>query len=231
MNVARGRHRAAADDGVAPLPVGDAASRAFDDGDERHEIPGVEDGVGHDVCSATGNEVVAMAIAPVVIARDAATQVGKGVAILIFVDAPMRRCQQDSFLDAGTAADVYRAVVERGLHAIADEKVVKNGLIDDAENWFAMLEQRDERAKEIAVGDKALGAVNGVKHPLIGGIGLMIAVLFAHDAVVGIGRHNRCAHGFFGLGVSNGDGGEVGFQFNLNVAAIVWLDDLGAEVG
>lgn len=205
VNIAGGSNGTAAGDWVAASPVCDATSRSLDDGDERHEIPRVEDGVGHDICTPTGDKIIAVAITPIIVALDPLAEGGKGIPILVFIDVPMGSVEQNGIFDAGATADMNGSIIEMRALPITDQKVGKDGMIDDTKNGLARFDKGDERAKEIAIGDKCLRAINGIQHPLVGCVGLMMAEFLAQDAVVGKGSHNGVTHHLFGLHVGNGD--------------------------
>src|SRR4051812_35449119 len=86
---------------------------------------------------------------------------------------------------ARAGANLDRPAVQRGGRAVTDDKLLQHRLVDAAEDGLAAAEQTDERAPEWDAGDESLGAVDRIEHPHELGVGALVAVFLADDAVVG----------------------------------------------
>ena len=76
----------------------------------------------------------------------------------------------------------------------ADQIVADDRVVDHTEHRATILDERDQRAEQIRSCHEGFGAVDGVEHPAIAGVGLMAAILLAQDAVVGVGAGDEVAH-------------------------------------
>ena len=71
---------------------------------------------------------------------------------------------------------------------------------------LALMAQRDQGGPEGQAGNEGAGAVDGVEHPDELGVRAVLAILFADDAVVGIGRRDGRSDRPFGALVCGGHG-------------------------
>src|SRR4051794_29126729 len=126
MNYTVGSDRASAPNWVIAMPVGNAPTRALDDGDKRHQVPGVEDRVSHDVSAATGHEIVAVTIAPGIIALHALAEGRERFAVLILINAPMRGGEHDGVFQIGTMTYMNWTVIQQRHASIANQEIVED---------------------------------------------------------------------------------------------------------
>lgn len=218
--------------GRFPVPAGEAAAGAFDDGDEGEEVPGAEDGIEHDVGASGGDEEVAVAIPPGAEESGAAAQGFKGLVVLMAFDGGGVGAEDGGAFEGDALADADGAAVEGGGAAAAEAHFLKDGLVDAAGDGAAAVEQADEDAEEGDTGDKGFGAVDRIEDPDEFGIGAVGTEFLAEDAVVGVVFGDEGAHDFLGPAVGDGDGGEVGFFFHCEVrVAEVGEDGLAGGAG
>ena len=169
---------------------------------------------------AEGERAIGVAIAAV--AREPRLGFDPAIGLAVGVDADQRRAgrhhrrlgeagafaraqgPRDPFARRRVAARRREAAQPRAL-AVAEETLAGEGLRHHAVDRLAAMGQPDQRAPGRQAGDEALGAVDRVEHPDIFGLGPVLPVFFADDAVGGEGLRDQPPHRRLGAAVGFGD--------------------------
>ena len=100
-----------ATEGRAAVPRSDLAAGAFNDRDERDDIPEVHDRVEHDIGVTGGDEEVAVAIAPGAVEAGHAHQLLEGDAVLVLAYIDEVRIHQHTVTQVARRTDPHQLVV------------------------------------------------------------------------------------------------------------------------
>lgn len=125
--------------GVVPLPVGSGAAGAFEDGEERQEVPRGEDGVEHGVSAAGGDEEVAVAIAPCACDGGLVPE-GEELGVWLVGGNEARVAAEECGGFSGDGlGDAYGTVQGEGLVSIAPDAFTQGGEADDPVNGLSLV--------------------------------------------------------------------------------------------
>ena len=159
--------------------------------------------IGHHISAPDRNQIVAVTVAPGVVARRHLRDRFKRGAVLEIGDVVMAGCQKDGLLDAVAAAHAHgRPVQPRGF-AVADQQVLQDWLVDRSQEGLLLVNERDQRTEKVAVTDEIFRPVDRVQHPLKRSVRLVMAVLFPQNAVGGEAVDDQFAHSLLRLPVGH----------------------------
>ena len=186
------------------VPGCDTSASTFDDGDQGHDVVRLQASLDHHVDQAGRQQAIAVAVAAV--ARHARARLdarvsrsfrGTGEHVGVGAgDDSFRQCATGARLEA--ARPPVRPAHVRGA-AVTPEPLASEGLVHDAEQRPAAVDEADERAPQGTPHDERARSVDGVDDPLVAAGPLDRGELLAHDAVIGEasgdGRANRPLRG------------------------------------
>ena len=212
------------------MPIGDDAAGGADDGVEGEVVPGLEGGFADEVDASEREESVGVGVDAVADAGEGGGEAlpgGFGVAVEhgggggeadgIF-QIGCGRCVDLVGICGGGELGEWGGAVEHG----SEPAFLEDGLVDQAEDGGAVVEEGDEGGECGEAAGECAGAVDGVDGPGPFGVGAVVAELFADQAVRGVAALDGVAQGSFDGAVGFGDGRAVGFGLDR---------DLGAEGG
>lgn len=141
VDQAVGCDRAVAADGVIALPISDSSTCSFDNRNQCHEVPRIQDRIGHDFSATSSDQIVSMTIAPVVVAFDLARKGLECGTIVMIRHVPVERVEHDRVFKFGSFAHAHRPVVEPGLAAGPNKVVIHDRVVYDADHRPAVCYQ------------------------------------------------------------------------------------------
>ena len=94
---------------------------------------------------------------------------------------------EDRLAQIGAGAHGKPTLALIGALAVTDEALTQEGLVQHADDVLSAVLQRDQGAPGRHAGDRRLGAVDRVDYPGEAGVGPLVPMLLAEDAVVQAG--------------------------------------------
>src|SRR5215208_8137327 len=146
---------------------------------------------------AGGEHAIGIAVAAIAGEPYRLLDLAEGLAVRA-IHQPRTGGEQDRFRQALTRAHAQIALAGRAAVArrttVAAEALASERLIHDAKDRLAETRQCDQCAPRRHAADERLGAVDGVQHPNVFGIGTLLAEFLADNAVVRKRLINEGAH-------------------------------------
>lgn len=198
---------------VFAQPVGDFGPCSLDNGNDRQEVPGLQDGVAHDVCPAGCQEHVAIAVTPGAVQGGGMNEAFPTLGALVAFHRVGVRDEQGGFGERALA-HANRLAVEPAGMVVAHTEASEDGLMNGAENGLAAVEEPNERCEKRHARDEAFGAIDGIEDPEEVGVDVFLPEFFAKDAVVGVTFVDERPHPVFGSAIGNRDGRGIFFRID-----------------